>query len=105
MNSSPKDCSQIEINNIFDTNNCASRLRGGHIDLMDTQRYNPPLNGSVEWRFEQHTSKDQSCVVQYDIYVAEDRREVKIISNLEVNGEEYRVFYDTVRPMPNWEEL
>jgi hypothetical protein len=100
MINSPEECTYVEICAVFDAKKCAARLKGCHIDLHDSDPWTPPRDGTAGYRFEEHTSKDKSCVVQYDIYVSEDGREQKFIYTLEVDGKEYVALYD--RPHPIW---
>jgi hypothetical protein len=102
MTNSPDQCTQSAIRQIFITNNCKARLKGGHIDL-ETNPLNPPLNGAVEFRWEEHKSKDSTCVVQYNIYVADNGREAKFIYTLEIDGKEYISLSDF--PLPIWDEI
>jgi hypothetical protein len=98
MNNSPKDCTYNEALDLFNTNNCASRLSGASV-VRDCHPLIPSHNGYITHCFEEHTSKDGTCIVQYDAYFKANGDAARVICNLEVDGIEYRPLYGKPRPL------
>lgn len=81
------------------SNNCHQRLKGGSVTILERSLFDPPLNGIVEYRFEDRLSSDETCAFLVDVYIDEAGNSQEFGVVLELDGQEYQPQYDRPRPL------
>jgi hypothetical protein len=98
MTNSPKlECSDENIWSIYRDNGCDLKMVDCRVDVIERKPFSSTeaaKSGVTEYRCEQRTSQDGTCIIQTDVYVHKDGTEKHFIFNLEINGEDHFVRYE-----------
>ena len=99
MTTSPITYNETAFSAFYDFNNCHQRLKGGSVTILKRTVFDPPLNGIVEYRFEDRVGCDGTCAFLVDVYIDEADNPIEFGVVLELDGQEYHPQSDRPRPL------